>query len=124
MSEATPDPVLLEWDLAKFLDRHGQPITTLTQVEDALVHSARHSTVAELWGVTLKDLPDVIAYTGNGPNRERLARLIQLVPDMVKALRCLLTVSLPGDVSGQRMIDHARAVLAEVARIERMPMLP
>ncbi len=41
------------------------------------------------------------------------ARLIAAAPELLDAIRGLLTCSLPVDVSGQRCVDDARAAIAK-----------
>lgn len=92
MSETTHTPG--PWSYTWFCKPDGQPIETVDDVAETIAGSARHSTRAELFGVTLDDANEdergqatVVCYTGNGPNAHNNARLIAAAPDLLQALR-------------------------------------
>lgn len=116
----TPGP----WIFSEFCKADGSPIETVDDVADTVSKSARRSTRAQLFGVSLDDadapdaegLSTVVCYTGNGPNAHNNARLIAAAPDLLAALKLVVTcypaaiASLPDD--GMERV-HAAIAKAE-----------
>lgn len=75
MSETRGTPTPCE--AVQFLKADGTEILTVEDVAETVAQSARWpGGAADLWGVSIPGSSDVVAYTGNGPNREHNARFI------------------------------------------------
>ena len=79
--EFTPGP----WVWSEFGRYDGKPLETAEDVAETVAYSARQSSVAKLYGVTLDDADEngrstVVCYTGNGPRAQYNARLSSLAP--------------------------------------------
>jgi hypothetical protein len=86
----------------RFTRPDGKPIETVEDVAETTASSARHGSIAELWGVAIPvgDDNQVVCYTGNGPTSRRNAefrpRMIRATPidDELRLLRALASGSI------------------------------
>ena len=73
-----------QWQFTRFLNPNGSTPTSMMELVYIIEKSLCRSLKVELYGVTLPGAAGaVVCHTGNGPNSEKHARLIAMLPELM-----------------------------------------